>query len=268
MIIGSFDVGRKNLACCVYDNSARKILFWHVFDLGDNCRGTGVHREMYRQFENEWAVLGSTDLVLVERQPRTNPQMRVIEAIVEAYFVMKGKRCLDYSSRHKIKLDSSINTYAARKRASVEATKKFLDEEPDGADANIRAIWKASKKKDDLGDAFLQACSYKNCEEPTENASFVTAELSRWIPKREPKDKRNNIRKPYTRSQVKWFFTEWFDTPDLEDVTLESRFMEKLAKNARLKRSVENLWPDLKSCMSQLLKKRVKVVESNPEENV
>lgn len=260
MILASFDVGRKNLACCVYDNDARQILFWHVFDLGDRCRGTGVHREMYRQFDHEWPALSKAELVLVERQPRTNPQMRVIEAIVEAYFVLKGKRCVDYSSRHKLAgvLDRSVNTYTARKRASVLATSKFLEESQ--ADEAVRAIWRSSKKKDDLGDALLQACSYKNGDVPVdEPGEFVTTELSRWIPRREPTDKRNSVRKLYTRCQVKWFFTEWFGgMPAEDDETVVLRFESMLAKRdaSRVSRTVAKLWPNVESCVSQMLKKK------------
>jgi hypothetical protein len=260
MIIASYDVGRKNLACCVYDNTARQILFWHIFNLGDRCRGTGVHREMYRQFDNAWGVLGGADLVLVERQPRTNPQMRVIEAIVEAYFVLRGKRCVDYSSRHKLAgvLDSSVNTYTARKRASVQATRNFLEENALAADDTIREVWRASKKKDDLGDAFLQAFSYRSGEPAVDDpGEFVTAELERWIPRREPKDKRNSIRKLYTRCQVKWFFTEWFGTsPDPEGDGLCARFVDALAKNPRVRRTVEALWPSVESCVGQMCKSR------------
>lgn len=260
MILTSFDVGRKNLACCVYDNTARTILFWHIFDLGDRCRGTGVHREMYRQFDDAWDSLGRADVVLVERQPRTNPQMRVIEAIVEAYFVLKGKRCVDYSSRHKLgrTLDSSVNTYAARKRASVDLTNKFLQET--AADEGVMAIWRASKKKDDLGDALLQACSYRG-DLPPPDESLAEAELTRKVPRREPADKRNHLRKLYTRSQVKWFFSEWLGEkkggnrivlPEHDD-TLALRFESMLDKSSRVKRSVERLWPDLDACIRQML---------------
>ena len=174
--------------------------------------------------------------------------------------MLKGKRCVDYSSRHKLAgvLDRSVNTYTARKRASVLATSKFLEESQ--ADETVRAIWRSSKKKDDLGDALLQACSYKNGDVPPDE-SLAEAELTRKVPRREPVDKRNHLRKLYTRSQVKWFFSEWLGEkkggnrivlPEHDD-TLALRFESMLDKSSRVKRSVERLWPDLDACIRQML---------------
>lgn len=319
----SFDVGRKNLACCLLrrrrddendeNDDAWEVAFWHVFRVEDHFRGTRFHRELYRQFDEVldpvwWKKPDDDDddddlsttttrrrharesVVLVERQPRTNPQMRVVEAIVEAYFVIRGGaggggggggggRCLDYSSRHKlgaslegVRLDARVNTYAARKRAAVVAATRFVETRP--VSASARGVWDAARKKDDLADALLQALSYVSGgsphhpqhvehEDDNDNETVSAQELRRWIPRREPKDTRNHVRKPYTRSQVKWIVTEWLGDrshktlPELTEGTqplLRKQLQSLLATkdHARVARSVRHLWPDLDACLLQL----------------
>jgi len=255
MKIVSFDVGRKNLACCMYSSESAQITFWKIFDIGER-KGAKLIVDTFEQLNN-FPILLTGDIVLVERQPHSNPPMRIIEAIVESYFVGKGLNTVDYSSRFKLgnmdltslgNLKGKTN-YSVRKKAAIEICKINLTENPQPT--TIQHVWDTCKKKDDLADCFLQALSYIN-NGVSDNAQ-ITLPSCPFLPKREPKEK-NEKGRNFTRCQIKWFFTDWFGS-DLQ--CSEEEVCEKLKLHPRILRSVNSHWRrSIPQCLLQLRLKK------------
>lgn len=245
-MFASFDIGRRNLAMCVMEGN--RILDWHIFDLGQR-RGVSLIKEMQRQFQ-ERESLRTLDVCVVERQPSANPQMRVIEAALEAYFVFKGvPKVVDYSPRHKLSHLTGTMTYAQRKRASVVEAEKYLVDHPQTPD--IGRIFRASRKKDDLADSLLQLLHFK--KEPPE--SCPAPDEPCHILAREPQDK-GNRGKPFTRSQVKWFVQQWLlaakDQPTFGSVPEETIVSNNFKNHSRVKRSIERHWSSIRECLDHI----------------
>lgn len=247
MKLASFDVGRRNLAMCIIQNNI--ILDWEVFDLGQR-RGVSLIREMQRQFRTR-PHLATLDACIVERQPSANPQMRVIEAAVEAYFVFLGTpKVLDYSPRYKLSHVDGVSgrgNYAQRKKASIREAEKFLEEHPSGG---MERVFKTSKKKDDLADALIQALHF--LKEPLDTSgppapSFILA--------REPQDK-GNRGKVFTRSQVKWWVQKWVAEAMSQQTMAPRSESDIVAGNfkghSRVKRSIERWWKSVDECIEHI----------------
>jgi hypothetical protein len=261
MQIVSFDVGRKNLACCMYSSESAQITFWKIFDIGER-NGAKLIVDAFEQLDNH-PILLTGDIVLVERQPHSNPPMRIIEAIVESYFVGKGLKTIDYSSRFKLgnmDLTSLGNlrgktNYSVRKKAAIQICKVFLTENPQPT--TIQHVWDTCKKKDDLADCFLQALSYKDSD--TETKITLPPPSCQYLPKREPKEK-NEKGRIFTRCQVKWFCIEWFGS-DLQ--CSEEEVVEKLKLHPRVLRSVNSHWRrSVPQCLLQLRLKKTSLASN------
>lgn len=251
MKLASFDVGRRNLAMCVIQNGV--ILDWEVFDLGQR-RGVSLIREMQKQFKTR-PHLSTLDACIVERQPSANPQMRVIEAAVEAYFVCIGvPKVIDYSPRYKLAhVDgvSGLGNYSQRKKASIREAEKFLADHPQHDD--VARLFRASKKKDDLADALIQALHF--LKEPVEcSVPFAPS----FIMAREPPDK-GNRGKVFTRSQVKWFVQSWLAEARAQGLGQDHGQLEesdivtaRFKGHSRVKRSIERWWKSLDECLEHI----------------
>jgi hypothetical protein len=247
MLVTSFDVGRRNLAACVVDTDGPRVLFWHVFDLGAP-RGVQLHRAV-RVALDAHPVLRQARVV-VEAQPSRNPQMRVIEAVVEAYFayLCPEARVVAFSPRHKLAGVGSGRghaRYAERKRASVAAVQALLDAHAQSDE--VAAVWRASRKRDDLADALLQALAY--AREPVE----VVAEQphARPLLARRPREPdAMSARAPaLTACGVKWAFVHVCGAPATADA------LEACAP-PRVRKAVARLWPDWATAHAQLTLKR------------
>lgn len=110
------------------------------------------------------------DHVIIENQPcLKNPRMKSTQMMIFAYFV---RRFIDseppvdirmFQPRDKLAVYTGDpvecalkSKYARRKRLSVVYTSRLLVSEDD----SIREVFDASKKKDDLADAYLQALTF------------------------------------------------------------------------------------------------------------
>jgi len=241
MKVTSFDVGRRNLAVAVVDTENSEVLWWHIYDLG-HPRGVGVHRAICKVFDDT-PILRQPH-VIVERQPSQNPQMRVIEAIIEAYFIFRCpdvQHVTDFNSRFKLEGYPDLkgrDNYRSRKAASVAIMREFLRDHPQNDD--VVQTWDRSKKKDDLADCVLQAMAY--AKNPV-RCQTDTVPIVMYIQAREPKDK-NKRGKIYTKSGVKWFIQQW----NSEGLCLDSQ----LKAHGRVLRSVLKHWSALEACISHL----------------
>jgi hypothetical protein len=166
MKILSLDVGIINLAFCILDSDFN-IHNWEVITL---CNKTEVEntRDMIIQFDSKPFLLDS-DLILVEKQPRCNPKMKVMAEAIRTYFIIrsydKGKKIpiINYSPRHKLNCYEgetpvyNVGEYLKRKKISVFHCEKLIENQS----PEIKAIFLQNrKKKDDLADCYLQAYSY------------------------------------------------------------------------------------------------------------
>jgi hypothetical protein len=152
-----------------------------------------------------------THLVLIEKQPSRNNKMRIVEAMLNAYFIIKGttnssssiKKVIVYSAKHKLGSETikGKKGYAQRKKLSVERTQEFLNQQQQTEE--IQNVFKNSKKKDDLADSLLQALAFtKN----TIHKEISEQPIELKISARKPTEKQE--KSGYSMSNLKWFFKE------------------------------------------------------------
>jgi hypothetical protein len=176
MLILSIDVGILNFAYCIMDSITQKIIHWNILTL---CNKTEIEncRDLVKQLDQRPEMLQVT-LILIERQPKQNPKMRILSETVRTYFIIRSVdrgvniRVQNWSPKYKLKccnnskLDptelSKIirlkSSYQQRKKLSIAHCKLFLLELDQ--DERFIKLFENSKKKDDLADAFLQVYSY------------------------------------------------------------------------------------------------------------
>jgi len=210
MSILSFDVGMKNLAFCILKDT--HIQEWNVSEIKHTtnqslCEAIVSHLDA-------WPQLLEVETVLIEKQPSRNNKMRVIEALLNAYFVIKGSKnneskitkVIVYSAKHKLgnnTLKGKIN-YNERKKLSVSRCKKFL-QETIILNKSFKEVFDKSKKKDDLADTLLQALAY-NKHSIFETLQEVDNSECKVV-SRKPTDKQNRSGN-YSRSNIKYFLKE------------------------------------------------------------
>ena len=189
MIILSFDVGIKNLAYCQLDSVSKDILDWNILDCSVPKNGNVIVK-LIEELENVCNLLES-DIILIEKQPSFNPQMRIISTDIYVYFTLRlnyesGKKTkiLYYSAKNKLKLcndteslqnknegklDGTLKgkkgkrkSYYYNKKAAIEQTKTFIENKIVNFSFYNKYLlyFNSSKKKDDLADSYLQALAY------------------------------------------------------------------------------------------------------------
>ena len=138
MRILSFDVGIKNLAYCIFDSQSQKVQYWNIIDItakkNDNACAHMVN------LLDKYSELLECDLVLIEKQPSRNNKMRIVEGLLNAYFVIKGitnkessiEKVIVYSAKHKLGKDTfrGKSNYSQRKKLGVFRTEAFLKQYP------------------------------------------------------------------------------------------------------------------------------------------
>jgi len=187
MILLSFDVGIKNLAYCQLDSKTSDILDWNILDCSISKNENLIVKLIY-ELENVPNLLDS-DVILIEKQPSFNPQMRIISTAIFVYFTLrlnyelsKNTKILYYSAKNKLKLCSETKSiqlknknidnlkgkkakskaYYYNKKAAIEQTHVYLQNKilENMLYYKYLEFFKNSKKKDDLADSYLQAISY------------------------------------------------------------------------------------------------------------
>ncbi len=192
MIILSFDVGIKNLAYCQIDSDTKDILDWNILD----CSVPKNHDVIIRlieELENHSNLLES-DIILIEKQPSFNPQMRIISTAIYVYFTLrlayeqnKKIKVIYYLAKNKLKIcgeteslqnkneekiDGTLRgkkgkrrSYYYNKKAAIEQTKICLERKIENGQEyynNFLTFFDKNKKKDDLADCYLQALVFIN----------------------------------------------------------------------------------------------------------
>lgn len=151
MRVLSIDLGSANLACCMVDGEGRAILAWEMLAIG----GTDPKR-VADAFDARFTAFVSADLVVIERQSNINGSMRMMQAYVHMYFVMRGKEVRIVATKNAFLGVSNRGGkagYRARKKAAVEYALEFVKTRH----GSLVTAFLAAKKKDDLADALVQA---------------------------------------------------------------------------------------------------------------
>lgn len=206
----SFDVGIKNLAYCIYDSSSNKVLFWNIIDITAK-KSDNACAHMVELLDNYKELL-NCDVVLIEKQPSRNNKMRIVEGLLNAYFVIKGitnkesdiSKVIVYSAKHKLGKDTfrGKSNYSQRKKLGVFRTEAFLKQYPQTDE--FHNLFIESKKKDDLADSLLQALSYVNVDIDCDTKSFSENEK---VISRKPSKKQERSR--YSKCNLKYLLNEY-----------------------------------------------------------
>ena len=207
MKVVSFDVGTKNLAYCLIEG--HNIISWKVIDIQYRNNEDLCNRVVATLDQNPEVL--DADVALIEKQPSKNNKMRIVEALLNAYFVIKGvnsdssniAKSVVYSSKHKLG-DTNLRgkpNYRERKKLGMTRCEQFLKqtEQPD----DIQTLYQMSKKKDDLADSLLQALSYVK-DDTIKEIEGLDLDTSSTISARKPTKKQES--KMYSKSNLKYIF--------------------------------------------------------------
>jgi hypothetical protein len=205
MKVISFDVGMKNLAYCVSDND--KIIDWNVIELKPMTK-EDLCCCIVRTLDG-LELLNNSEIVLIEKQPSRNNKMRIIEALLNAYFVIRGSsnsqssisKVIVYSAKHKLGKNTfkGMSSYRERKKLGIARTIEFLNSTPENEE--MKSLFAASKKKDDLADSLLMALAYNKSDMLSEISTRTLPEPIKIVCR---KPTSSQEKKGYSKSNLKW----------------------------------------------------------------
>jgi hypothetical protein len=221
MYILSIDVGIKNLAMCLIEDSNCYVSQWDVSGVPP-MHSEGLFASLRNHLDDKpWVLEAGT--VLIEKQPGVNKTMKTVENFLHAYFVIKNPRAetIIYDARHKVPdiAGAGKARYRERKQASVERCREFIK------NSEVNARWMptfvASKKKDDLADTVLQALSFINRRVPDTKKKVAK---TKKITARKPNE--NQKATKYSVPNLAWFVKN----ESREKLEADKRFMKDLKR--------------------------------------
>lgn len=219
-MILSIDVGIKNLAMCLIDETSKVIQQWDVSGIPPEHKD-GLYPCFRRHLDAKPWVLTATT-ILIEKQPGQNKKMKSVENFLHAYFVIKSpeSETIIYDARHKVPdvAGAGKTKYRQRKNTAIERCRKFIHD--DEVNAHWRDHFKASKKKDDLADTVLQALSFINRVEPTPKQK----EKTKTVKPRKPTENQKETK--YSKSNLAWFVKNYSGL----DLEKNKRFQKDLKR--------------------------------------
>ena len=227
MVLLSIDVGIKNLAMCLIEESTQEVIEWDVSGVPPQHRD-GLFPCMRDHLDaRPWVLTAS--VILIEKQPGMNKTMKSVENFLHSYFVIKAPKSetIIYDARHKVPdvAGSGKAKYRQRKQVSIDRCREFIK------NSEVNRKWMKvfidSKKKDDLADTVLQALSFINRRVvPTKKE---TAAASSTVPKKiiARKPNENQERTKYSLSNLVWFFKN----EDHKKLQANKRFMKDLLRS-------------------------------------
>jgi hypothetical protein len=221
MYILSIDVGIKNLAMCLIEDSNCLVSHWDVSGVPP-MHSDGLFASLRNHLDAKpWVLDAGT--VLIEKQPGVNKTMKTVENFLHAYFVIKNPRAetIIYDARHKVPdiAGAGKERYRQRKQASVERCREFI--KTSEINSHWMATFVASKKKDDLADTVLQALSFINRRVPdTKKAAKATKKITA----RKPNE--NQRATKYSVPNLAWFAKN----ESREKLEADKRFMKDLKR--------------------------------------
>lgn len=183
-VIISFDIGIKNLACCVLTrpetkaDSTIKLPLWYIISLAAPKEKAPAVNELslrlYAELDDLVATIGDNrhiDTVLIENQPsRINGTMKTVQMLIYSYFQLrrhwegrvsnvvlvsaKGKLAGHEWCENDIPATDKTG-YELNKWKAVRIAEKYIEN-----DANLRALFNNYQKKDDMSDSLLQCIAW------------------------------------------------------------------------------------------------------------
>lgn len=172
MSIIAIDPGRKNLALCMIDRDGR-IRKWAVLAL-ETSSARGLADALTELEFDEWTA--EADVAVIERQPAKNPSMKAMQHYLEMACTMRGVPTATIDPKLKLTAaqasgwwpDRPVYSwgYAERKKLAVETVTNMLHAGAQTPESGAQFF--ASKKKDDLADAFLTALAFQRSPVPVE----------------------------------------------------------------------------------------------------
>lgn len=213
MKIVSFDVGVKNLAYCILDEET--ILKWNVVEIVYKTNEELCIRLV--EVLDKYPELLTVNRVVIEKQPSKNNKMRIVEALLNSYFVIKGitvstnpvEKVIVYSAKHKLGSNTmkGKSNYRERKKLSMTRCEKYI--QTTNQNDEFIQQYNSSKKKDDLADSLLQGLSYLNINKFKE-IEVQDLDTSCKIVMRKPNKKQEM--KMYSKSNLKWIINEYHES--------------------------------------------------------
>ena len=184
-LIVSFDIGIKNLACCILRTGTNKasetidVIDWNIISLAAPKEKIPPVQELsLRLFAELDAMLEkldsigheTIDSVLIENQPsRLNGVMKSVQMLIYSYFQLrrhwegKVKNVHLISAACKLKDHDYVVDVAATEKTGYDLNKWKaikLAEMYIGEDATLQSRFCSYKKKDDMSDSLLQAIAW------------------------------------------------------------------------------------------------------------
>ena len=225
-MILSIDVGIRNLAMCLLDETKKNIVVeWDVSGVPPEHKD-GVYVSLRKHLdERPWVLTAKT--ILIEKQPERNKKMISVMHFLHAYFIIKcpDAETILYDARHKIPdvAGPGKAQYNKRKKVSIERCEAFI------RDGTTNAHWLdtflKSKKKDDLADTVMQALSFVNRVEVT--PASKKKKSTKVVPRR-PNE--NQKMTKYSKSNLAWIY---LNKPECEVLENNKRFMKDLKRYYR-----------------------------------
>jgi hypothetical protein len=151
----SIDVGIKNLAYIIYDNT---IVDWGIIELcetnANKANMIELGKKIFILFEKKFTM--HFNEVIIENQIGPSAiRMKNIQGMITMYFIQKGSEVVYWNSGNKLRfMKKNKSTYKERKKLSILITNCIVKEFYPNHDISKH------KKKDDLADCFLQLLDY------------------------------------------------------------------------------------------------------------
>lgn len=233
-MILSIDVGIRNLAMCLLNETSNLVVQWDVSGIPPEHKD-GIYVSLRKHLDERPWILDA-DTILIEKQPDRNKKMVSVMHFLHAYFIIKNPKAetIIYDARHKIPdvAGPGRSQYLKRKKVSIERCEAFIRR--DDVNAHWLDTFIKSKKKDDLADTIMQALSFVNRVEVT--TTTKKKESDKLIPR---KPNENQKATKYSKSNLAWIYLNKVECECLEN---NKRFMKDLR---RYYRDIEDLKKDL-----------------------
>jgi len=200
-MILSIDVGIKNLAMCLLNETSNLVVEWDVSGVPPQ-HSDGIYVSLRKHLDARPWIL-NTKTVLIEKQPDRNKKMVSVMHFLHAYFIIKcpDAETIIYDARHKIPdvAGPGRSQYLKRKKVSIERCEEFIRQ--DDVNAHWLPVFLESKKKDDLADTVMQALSFVNRVEVKSTKKIKKS--TKLVPRR-PNE--NQKATKYSKSNLAWIY--------------------------------------------------------------
>jgi hypothetical protein len=200
-MILSIDVGIKNLAMCLLNETSNLVVEWDVSGVPPQ-HADGIYVSLRKHLDaRPWVLDAKT--ILIEKQPDRNKKMVSVMHFLHAYFIIKcpDAETIIYDARHKIPdvAGPGRSQYLKRKKVSIERCEEFIRQD----DVNVHwlPVFLKSKKKDDLADTVMQALSFVNRVEV--KSTKKVKKSTKLVPRR-PNE--NQKATKYSKSNLAWIY--------------------------------------------------------------